>query len=335
MKALEVRTDEAVKRPTRVLLIFAGFAMLLGGFWMESQSLALPRPRAFAFAGFALLLAPLWLFGFGADAPLRVLLQTRCFFDCRLTRVAASALLVLPYLVYALPTGEFQWRFGIALALTPVALSGLLELAPKAQRLLWQDAVVLFALALILELRLFNGAWPHPGLGSLPKLYLCDVALYLYLVVRGLEGVGYSFVPNVNAFAIGAREWLLFMPFAFGLGFALHFISLHPRAHSAAHIAAEMLVTFLLTAVPEELFYRGLLQNLLEPHLGRLRALAVASLLFGLSHFHKGASFNWRYVLLAAIAGVFYGRAWRARRQLLASSVAHTLVDVVWSLWFR
>ncbi len=335
MKALEVRTDAAVKNPNRVLLILATFALLLAGFWLESRSFALPRPQAFAFAGFALLLAPLWFFGFVADAPLRVLLQSRCFLDCRVTRVAASALLVLPYLIYALPTGEFQWRFGFALALTPVALSGLLELAPKAQKLLWQDAVVLFALALILELRLFSGAWPHPGLGSLPKLYLCDVALYLYLVVRGLEGVGYSFIPNRNAFVVGVREWLLFMPFALGLGFALHFISFHPRAHSAAHIAAEMLVTFLLTAVPEELFYRGLLQNLLEPHLGRLRALVVASLLFGLSHFHKGASFNWRYVLLAAIAGVFYGRAWRARRQLLASSVTHTLVDVVWSLWFR
>jgi hypothetical protein len=194
---------------------------------------------------------------------------------------------------------------------------------------------VLFTLALTLELRLFSGAWPHPGLGSLPKLYLCDVALYLYLVVRGVEGAGYDFAPNAHALAIGVREWLYFSPFAFGLGFALHFIRFYPRVHSAAHIFAAVLVTFLLTAVPEEFFFRGVLQNLLEPHLGRLRALAVASLLFGLSHFHKGASFNWRYVLLAAIAGVFYGRAWHARRQLLASSITHTLVDVVWSLWFR
>ena len=115
----------------------------------------------------------------------------------------------------------------------------------------------------------------------------------------------------------------------------MHFISFYPRVHSAAHIVAGVLVTFLLTAVPEEFFFRGLLQNLLEPHLGRLRALAAASMLFGLSHFHKDAAFNWRYVLLAAIAGVFYGRAWRARRQLLASSITHTMVDVVWSLWFR
>ena len=89
-----------------------------------------------------------------------------------------------------------------------MALSWLLELAPRAQRLLWQDAIVLFALALALELRLFSGAWPHPGLGSLPKLYLCDVELYLYLVVRDVEGAGYSFAPDAHAFAIGVREWL-------------------------------------------------------------------------------------------------------------------------------
>jgi len=325
--------EQAVLPSPQRLLILVVFGLLLAIFWLQLQSSplqqALPGPLAPAFAGFALLLAPLWFFAFGAGARLRTVLQTRW------SRVAAPAVLVVPYLLYALPLHEFQWRFAFALAVVPVALSWMLESAPRAQRLLWQDAVVLFALAATLELRLLSGAWPHPGLGSLPKLYLCDVALYLYLIVRSIEGAGYSFAPNMHAFAIGVREWLYFIPFAFGLGFALHFISFYPRAHSAAHIAAGMLVTFLLTAVPEEFFFRGVLQNLLEPHLGRLRALAVASVLFGLSHFHKGANFNWRYVLLAAIAGVFYGRAWRARRQLLASSITHTLVDVIWSLWFR
>jgi hypothetical protein len=335
---MEVAMQKTVLPSLRTLLILSAFALLLAGFWLQVQSLpleqTLPGPLAPAFAGFALLVAPLWFFAFGAGERLRAVLRTRWL------RVAAQAVLVAPYLLYALPLHEFQWRFAFALALVPGVLSELLETVPKlqaakSQKLLWQDAIVLFTLALTLELRLFSGAWPHPGLGSLPKLYLCDVTLYLYLIVRGVEGTGYNFTPNAHAFAIGVREWLYFTPFAFGLGFALHFIRFYPRAHSPAHIFAAVLVTFLLTAVPEEFFFRGVLQNLLEPHLGRLRALAVASLLFGLSHFHKGASFNWRYVLLAAIAGVFYGRAWRARRQLLASSITHTLVDVVWSLWFR
>jgi uncharacterized protein len=88
-------------------------------------------------------------------------------------------------------------------------------------------------------------------------------------------------------------------------------------------------------ALPEELFFRGLTQNLLERHLGKTRALLLASVLFGLSHFNKGAAFNWRYVLLATIAGIFYGRAWRAQRRLCSSSITHASVDTVWSLWFR
>jgi CAAX protease family protein len=325
--------NEAIAHSPRRLLIPTTFALLLAAFWLELQTLPLARelsaPLAPAFAGFALLMAPLWFFAFGAADRLR------SYFQTPVSRIAAPALLVAPYLLYALPMHEFHWRFALALSLAPVALSGILEFAPKVQKLLWQDVIVLLALALTLELRLLSGAWPHPGLGSLPKLYLCDVALYLFLVVRGIEGTGYSFKPNPVAFAIGAREWLYFTPFAFGLGFALHFIRFYPRSHSLAHIAAAVLVTFLLTAIPEELFFRGLLQNLMEPHLGRLRSLLVASALFGLSHFHHGAVFNWRYVILAAIAGVFYGRAWRARRQLLASSITHTMVDVVWSLWFR
>jgi membrane protease YdiL (CAAX protease family) len=94
-------------------------------------------------------------------------------------------------------------------------------------------------------------------------------------------------------------------------------------------------VTFLLVAIPEEIFFRGVLQNLLESRFGRGRALALASVLFGLGHFNKGATFNWRYVILATIAGVFYGRAWREQRQILASVITHTAVDVVWSVWFR
>ncbi len=112
----------------------------------------------------------------------------------------------------------------------------------------------------------------------------------------------------------------------------MHFIHLHPQLPSGMHAAGILLATFLLVAIPEEMFFRGILQNLLESRFGRRTALLVASILFGLAHFNKGASFNWRYVLLASIAGVFYGRAWRANRQLLASVITHTAVDVIWAL---
>jgi CAAX protease family protein len=312
--------------PSRVLPHLgasAVFALLVAGFWLEAQRLGLLRSMGAAavpaFVCFALLLAPLWFFAFGLAEPLRARLRSGA------ARTLAAAFLALPYLVYAIPLHQLQLRYALAMALLPVGLSTLLALA----------LVTLLVLACTLELGLLSGAWPHPGLGSLPKLYLADVALYLYLVVRGIEGMGYSFQPRPSALFIGLREFFFYMPLAFAVGFSTHFIRFHPRVHSLGHIASAVLVTFLLTAVPEEIFFRAILQNLLEPLLGRRRALAIASVLFGLAHFHKGAMFNWRYVLMAAIAGVFYGRAWRARRQVMASAITHTAVDVVWSLWFR
>jgi hypothetical protein len=76
-------------------------------------------------------------------------------------------------------------------------------------------------------------------------------------------------------------------------------------------------------------------QNLLERRVGRRAALAITAVLFGLSHFNKrSAHFNWRYVLLASIAGIFYGRAWRERRRVSASAITHASVDAIWSFWF-
>ena len=74
--------------------------------------------------------------------------------------------------------------------------------------------------------------------------------------------------------------------------------------------------------------------------MGRTAALLLTAALFGLAHWNKrlvdlNGNFNWRYVLMAAIAGVFYGRAWRAQRRVGASAITHASVDTTWSLWLR
>jgi CAAX protease family protein len=321
------------ENPGLRVLAVAIYALLLAGFWAEFRDSGIARALqpniVSAFFCFALLLAPLWLFGFGAANALRSALRTRG------PRVALASLCCLPYLFFSIPRHEFQWPLALAMAGAPVLLAAFLVYPAVEPRFSWRDAVVLLAIAAVLELRLLTPAWPYTGLGSLPKLYLADVALYVYLVVRGIEGMGYSLIPSGRSFLIAAREWAFFAPFGIGLGLALKFIAFHPRLPSPGHAAAAVLITFLLTALPEELFFRGILQNLLETRLGRTGALVLTSVLFGLSHFHKGAAFNWRYVLLAAIAGIFYGRAWRAERKVVTSSITHMAVDVVWGLWFR
>jgi hypothetical protein len=138
----------------------------------------------------------------------------------------------------------------------------------------------------------------------------------------------------------GLRELFFLTPPVLILGLALGFI--HPH-HSflagnltgVGWAALRWIGIFLFTAVPEELFFRAWVQNLLERRVGRGAALGIASVVFGLSHFNKrSAHFNWRYVLLATISGIFYGRAWREQRRVPASAITHTCVDWIWSLWF-
>lgn len=310
----------------------ASYAAILFVVWVEARghpalAAGLGGNFYYAFASFAWLLAPLWFFAFGAGDQLRDSVRSST------ARILLPALLGIPYLIFS--AVDFRWAIASLLFALPVILAALLEFSPSPPQLTWQDAVVLAVLVAIYLVRWLNAAWPYPGVTVLPKLFVADLVLYLFLIVRRLQGVGYSFFPGMGAVSTGLCEWIYFLPFGIGLGFALGFIHFHARMPPAASIAVSILITLILVALPEEMLFRGVLQNLLETRLGKRTALLVASLLFGLAHFNKGAVFNWRYVLLASIAGIFYGRAWRARRQLLASVITHTAVDVVWSLWFR
>lgn len=135
---------------------------------------------------------------------------------------------------------------------------------------------------------------------------------------------------------VGLREFCFYAPIAIPLGLGLGFLHFHASWPMPLRAGGAFLFTFFFIAIPEELFFRGWLQNLLERRLGRTAALLLTAVLFGLAHWNKRtASFNWRYVLLAALAGVFYGRAWRAERRVGASAITHATVDTLWSLWLR
>jgi uncharacterized protein len=252
-------------------------------------------------------------------------------------RVCLPALLVVPYVMLSISGHTFRWGWFAFYAALPVAIACLLlgaAAADTAQRGNWRDALILLGLGLAVDLRWFDRAWPT-GLRALNELFLVDAGLYGFLVIRQLSGTGFDFHLKWSDWKTGLRELVFFAPIVLLLGLALGFIHPHRNLPGIASALLRWVGIFLFTAVPEELFFRAWVQNLLERRLGRPGALAIASLLFGLSHFNKrSAHFNWRYVLLATIAGIFYGRAWRERRRVPASTITHASVDWLWGLWF-
>jgi uncharacterized protein len=256
----------------------------------------------------------------------------------RMLRICAPALLAIPYALTARAFGVFHWGWLAVYVLLPVAVAFLLDQAraeDAGRRGNWRDFLVLLVLGLAVDLRWLEPAWPR-GLSALGKMLLLDAGIFGFLVVRRLDGVGFDLRLTRKDLLRGIFEYLLYALIAVPLGLWLGFLHFHAVWPSPLRAITAFVFTFLFIAIPEELFFRGWLQNLLERRMGRTVALLVTALIFGLAHWNKRAvHFNWRYVLMAAIAGVFYGRAWRAQRRVGASALTHSLVDTTWSLWLR
>ena len=188
-----------------------------------------------------------------------------------------------------------------------------------------RELAVIFALWLPIEFRVLP-ALPLPAPGGLDMRKLVGLvdAMYLFLVARPLSRVGYTYRLTTRDVTTAVAAFLVYAVVALPVGFATGFIAWHPRL-DAAHVAGAPLIIYLVTGVPEEFLFRGLLQNLLARWLGRRAGLGVAAATFGLAHLP-----DWRYVLLATIAGLAYGWVYQRTQRITASAITHALVDGTW-----
>ena len=252
--------------------------------------------------------------------------------------IGGLLLLVTPYLIYALGTGDFSWYALARIAALPAGPIAIFTLAPvrTPKKLTWQDAAALAWLATPILARWLGGLWTVPvNLDFMARLYVCVVGAWSFLLYRGIEGAGYEARLDAPILRAALVNFALFTIVGLPLGLAMGFIAWNPSWRGPWQMFFDFITLFIFIAIPEELFFRGLLQNLLEGSWqSRHGAQAAAAVLFGFTHILHGFP-NWPYVLLASIAGWFYGSAWRSTRSLVASGITHALVDAVWRTWFE
>ncbi len=233
----------------------------------------------------------------------------------------------------ARPVGWLAVAGGVALAL--LGARGV-----AAQPMSHPARLALAALALWLpsELGLVHGL-PLPtesaqGALEAGRLLTLDLGLLLLLAVAPLPDVGYTFRFRRGDLAAAATSLAAFAAVAVPLGLAIGFIRWQPTPIQPLAWLVRGLATYFLIAVPEELLFRGVLQNLLEKRWpgGRSQAgsLLVAAVIFGAAHLNNGPAPNWRYMLLATLAGVAYGWTWQRTRRIGASALTHAAVDWIW-----
>jgi membrane protease YdiL (CAAX protease family) len=250
--------------------------------------------------------------------------------------IIPPAALWLLYMFYAagMQTITFQGAAAMALYLAVPFLA--LSLTPKLE-----PAVILW-LWLPLELGILRTILitrrPGPDLHYVfAQLLAIDAGIIAFAVWNRTPKIGYRFEADRTIAVSGFVHFALFAVIAIPLGLAIGFIR-YSFAASKLYLAPVLFLgIFFFTALPEEFLFRGLIQNWIERVTGRRTAsLLAASVIFGASHLNNGPPFpNYKYFLMATIAGWFYGRAWRTTGSLMASSFTHALVDTLWSVIFR
>jgi membrane protease YdiL (CAAX protease family) len=247
---------------------------------------------------------------------------------------------LIPYCVYSIATGVFRLEAFVALvSLASVASFWYLIFRPRPAA----DMIFLVVMAAPIVGRTFRWIYPEVGprlgLSALGVLMWYRVGISAILLLRRMEGIGFGFLPRRPEWLIGIRNFLFFLPVGLLLAVAINFVRPEPVSFSMKTVAVAI-ATFAgalwVLAAGEEFFFRGLLQQLLTKRIGNQAiAIGLASLIFGLAHLGYRAFPNWKFALLATVAGVFYGRAYAEAGSIRAAMVTHALVVVTWKVFLN
>jgi membrane protease YdiL (CAAX protease family) len=242
---------------------------------------------------------------------------------------------VLPYAIYATPTGMFRWTaLGAVAALAALVSFWYVALPRRAVSTLAFVALVAGVLLAGVFPAIYGTPLPQLKVGILGELMWTRLAVMGVLSMARIEVRGFGFLPARQDWAAGCANFALFLPVGAWLGWMLKLSQFHVRPGGWWQTAASAALTFLgmlwVVALREEFFFRGLLQEWFDSR----RGLVAVSVVFGLVHLPFRGFPNWRFAILAAVAGLFYGRAYLGGRSVRAAMVAHALVNTAWKVFF-
>jgi uncharacterized protein len=189
----------------------------------------------------------------------------------------------------------------------------------------------ILALWLPIEFRLFQSMGIHAATAIVSGMLAGILAFRSH---PDILNVSAAFDLRKMNFRHAFLNFALFAAVGIPLGLAIGFIQPVLRLPDLSTTPMLVVTTFFFNALPEEILFRGILQHVMESTFKtRAGALILGAMIFGLSHLNNGAIVpNYRYVLMATLAGVFYGNAWRRNKNVLTSTITHTLVNTGWRL---
>ena len=265
-------------------------------------------------------------------------------------------ILLAPYLLAASPQTPLEdlLRYLVYLLLPTLVVHSFQRAGKASWGALFAGLLLWYPLEPELFLLPWGGALPGPwnwfvlpevraplaGGISLPIAKMTGVllALYLFVLYRPLDRLGYTLRLTGRDAGLALRGLGLFMLAGIPVGFALRFLGWAPRWPGIGQALLALVGIYLFTGIPEELLFRGVFQNVFRGWSGEEGGLALAAVVFGLSHLDNATAGhpvpNAAYALMATLAGLAYGWVWRRSGKVTATALTHALVDWLWGLLF-
>ncbi|MEZ5404348.1 MAG: CPBP family intramembrane glutamic endopeptidase [Bryobacteraceae bacterium] len=247
--------------------------------------------------------------------------------------LAASGL--ASFLVYSVPTGVFSAKGLLLLAGLAAASALWLRLLPG-----WLDAGYLAFVAGVYLLKLVREPYVEPlpdmklGVSALGQLMWFRIGMASLLAERDYGRMGFGFIPSAGEWRVGLRNFLLLLPSAAVVIWAVDFAHLRLAPGFWWKGPATFIGILWVVALGEEAFFRGVLLERLRERAPVWLAVAVSSVVFGSVHLWFGDAFpNWKHAVVATVLGVFCARAYLAGPGIRAAMVTHALAVTFWRVF--
>lgn len=244
------------------------------------------------------------------------------------------------YIIYSTASGVFAFQSMFLILAGAALVVAWFRVLPKTK---WTDLGFVALMASPLLFGWFSDVYQRPApkvrLEILGQLLWIRLGVLAILHQRPQRGIHFGFLPTreewKTGLAFGALATAAVLPLVLALKFARFAPADVPWWQTTGAAAGTFLGILWVVALSEEFFFRGLLQQWFEQWWGSTAGLVAASALFGSAHLGFREFPNWQFALIAGVAGLFYGLAFRKGGGIRAAMVAHAILVTVWRVGFR
>jgi len=244
-------------------------------------------------------------------------------------RLAAGLTLVTP-VTWLLAGGGELWQVAATTAITAAFAFWYLRFPESdAPVLILYGALALGKVAAML----YFIPWPKAPTAIIGEFAWLRTLLFAVLLFRRPVLANYGFLPTAEEWKQGVKWFVFLIPAVLVIAVPIGFAKLRTLPADPWKLALAVVGTFLghfiFVALREEVLFRGMMLPKLQGAIGAAPGMLAGAIIFGAVHLPFGQFPNWKFAVVAAVAGWFYAKSYEATGSIRSAMITHALTNVV------